>query len=372
MKVGATASGRGRCSRAALWSHSARGRHSRAALWSHPAALLLALLFLLPAVGGPGRLAAGGGYTHLLPETAVLRGSRDDFMNVTYQVAYLKTHPPKRPAVYLLGGSSGRECIDGGPQLAAAVRALGGPDVDAYNLSSQNQNFAQSLAIVDNLPKGSAVVLVGVNENRFGANPWRDELQLGGRELVLDSPALRRFYRRRGLAPDAPKTILPGIANYLQGYWQAHWTALAQGRLPDKPYVLHHYSPDHVFSAAQKRALVQTWLTGRGERFVRNAGYNAALLAELVKLGQQRGFTVVLFDLPHDFAAIGHRFDRYRAALRSRCARIAARSHVPYLRFAERLSIPSADFRDLDHLVKPGRAIFQAALARRLVPLLRR
>jgi hypothetical protein len=58
--------------------------------------------------------------------------------------------------------------------------------------------------------------------------------------------------------------------------------------------------------------------------------------------------------------------------MRSRCERIAARSHVPYLRFAERLSIPSADFRDLDHLVKPGRAIFQAALARRLVPLLRR
>ena len=67
----------------------------------------------------------------------------------------------------MLGGSSAREAIVSGEDLAADVAQAGGPAITAYDLGSSNQNFAQSLAVIDNLPDTPAWVLIGVNLGRF-------------------------------------------------------------------------------------------------------------------------------------------------------------------------------------------------------------
>ncbi|PKN81407.1 MAG: hypothetical protein CVU47_06850, partial [Chloroflexi bacterium HGW-Chloroflexi-9] len=50
--------------------------------------------------------------------------------------------------------------------LARDIRAAGGPEVAAYDLGSINQNFAESLAVVQSAPDTPAWLLVGVNLGR--------------------------------------------------------------------------------------------------------------------------------------------------------------------------------------------------------------
>ena len=66
-------------------------------------------------------------------------------------VGSVKRDPPQKPSLLLLGGSSARESIVSGASLPADVKREGGPDVAAWDLGSMNQNFAQSLAVADNV-----------------------------------------------------------------------------------------------------------------------------------------------------------------------------------------------------------------------------
>ena len=53
------------------------------------------------------------------------------------------------------------------------------------------QRYAQSWAIVDNVPDTPTTVLVGVNLGRFTTSPQSNYNQVIGRELLLKSDSLR-------------------------------------------------------------------------------------------------------------------------------------------------------------------------------------
>ncbi len=101
------------------------------------------------------------------------------------------------PGLYLLGGSSARESIVSGEALAAEIREAGGPEVAAYDLGSINQNFAESLAVVQSAPDTPAWLLVGINLGRFTATKDVNAQQAEGREFLLESEAVHETSSRR-------------------------------------------------------------------------------------------------------------------------------------------------------------------------------
>ena len=346
----------------------ARQEFARGLREKHPFVLVPAVGLVLAALLGVQWLFASGAFT-ALPERMVLRFDHDDYTHVIYELASLKRNPPKGLAIYLLGGSSARECIDSAGALAEQVSRETGLHVRAYNLASMNQSFAESMAIVDNLPRGPALVLVAVSANRFGVPARKDRQELAGENLVLESPSLRRFLVAESGQGLVPPTLLPGIMNYALSYYEKHARRLANGKPLFVPYT-HGYT--RGFDLSVKRAFVRVWLKGyRGESFTANFAYNSRLLDSLLSAGQRRGFHMVLFETPENREIVQHAYDAVKAIYQPRCAALAAAHGTRYLNFVDDAGLHNADFRDLTHLLKGSRAKFRRYLGNEVSHLVR-
>ena len=121
-----------------------------------------------------------------------------------------------------------------GPQPGRRGRgASAGRAIVAWDLGCINQNFAETLAIADNVPGcPDAWVLIGVNLGRFTADPARAS---SSRWSAASSLLQERVPAAvRGDAPTASyrysHTILPGIFAYLTSYLKQDGPALLSGR----------------------------------------------------------------------------------------------------------------------------------------------
>jgi hypothetical protein len=329
--------------------------------------LVVALVLLVPALLAIQSWFTSGGWTAIAAERWE-RNSTDDYMYVSWVTSHLKKVPPSKPLAVLLGGSSGREALVSGPSLAAEVKADGGPEIVAYNLSSRMQRYAQSWAIVDNLPDTPTTVLVGVNLGRFTTSPESNYNQVIGRELLLKSDSLRRWVTARSGEHKYSYTILPGIFSALASYLQQKENAWLKGKHA-KPYKVHAFDSRDTLPDAEKRRLVDKWLSKYYPAFKKVHEFDAAMLEGLIAQGQKRGLDVVIVELPWNREIIGGSFDEAMAAYQAPTRAIAEKYDVPYLDFNDELDIPSKDFLDLSHLRPAGRAVWQSELARQLAAL---
>jgi hypothetical protein len=289
-------------------------------------------------------------------------------MYVSWVTSHLKKDPPSKPLAVLLGGSSGREALVSGPSLAAEVKVDGGPEIVAFNLSSRMQRYAQSWAIVDNLPDTPTTVLVGVNLGRFTTSPKSNYNQVIGRELLLKSDSLRRWVTARSGEHKYSYTILPGIFSALASYVQQKENAWLNGKQA-KPYKVHAFDKRKELPDAEKRMLVRKWLTRYLPAFEKVHQFDGDMLDGLISQGQKRGLDMVIVELPWNREIIGDSWAPAMTAAQGRSRAIAAKYDVPYLDFNDELDIPSEYFLDLSHLRPAGRAIWQSELARQLAGL---
>ncbi len=331
--------------------------------------VLLAAALWAPALLGIESLFTSGARS-VVPMRRWMRNANDDYMFVSWTVAALKREPPERPLVVLLGDSSGREAIDGGDVLAGAVAGAGGPCVAAYNLSSRMQRFAESWAVVDDLPDTPTTVLIGVNPGRFATSARSSFDQVVGRDLLLKSDSLRAHVVRRSGEHRRSFTILPGIFTAFTSYAQERERDLTiRKRLEPPPHRRHAFDRRKPLTAERKRGRVQKWLDRRYPAFRKVHGFNLELFDALVGRAKGRGLDVVVAELPYDREVIGAAFDDPREAYRGPVLDIAAAHGVPYLDFNDRVAIPSEYFLDLSHLLPPGRELWEAELARVLARL---
>jgi len=335
----------------------------------NPLVLVVALALIVPALLGIQSWFTSGAWS-AVPVQRWVRNTTDDYMVVSWAVGRLKQHPPEVPLAVLLGGSSGREAIVSGPSLAREVEADGGPHMVARNLSSRMQRYAQSWAIVDNLPDTPTTVLVGVNLGRFTTSPRSNYNQVIGRELLLKSDSLRRWVTQYSGEHEYSYTILPGIFSALASYVQQRENDLLfKGRLHVKPYKPHAFDGRQALADADKRELVQKWLTKYYPAFRKVHEFDAAMLDGLIAEGKRRGLDMVIVELPWNREVIGGSFDEAMAAYKAPTAAIAEKYDVPYLDFNDEVDIPSEYFLDLSHLRPEGRALWQSELARQLAAL---
>ena len=195
------------------------------------------------------------------------------------------------------------------------MEASGGPDIAAYNLSSRMQRYAQSWAIVDNLPDTPTTVLVGVNLGRFTTSPKSNYNQVIGRELLLKSDSLRRWVTARSGEHKYSYTILPGIFSALTSYLQQSENALLKGKLHPSRTRCTPSTRASPCPTRRSRTLVQKWLDTYYPAFKKVHKFDAAMLDGLIAEGKRRGLDMVIVELPWNREIIGDAFDPAIAAV---------------------------------------------------------
>jgi len=270
--------------------------------------------------GASASAAAGDGSAAAAAGAKAAAG--DDWSRVLAALAYMRADVPTKPVVVLLGGSAARESTVSDKSWRGQIVAKGGPATLAWNMGSTNRTMAQNVAIVENLPQGvDALVYIGVNLGAFtSAEKTAQTIKL----------------------PPAPATV-----------------SLQQ---------FHKYT-DRVLSKTKKQALVRAWLADRYPVYKRNFATSASVLERLIKVCKDRGYTPVLLELPRHSSVIGSPLSAPTTKYRNKCKQLAAKYKVKWV--PQLASLPSRDFYDLWHLVKPGREVWQTKLSVKTAALLK-
>jgi hypothetical protein len=352
-----------RTEQAGRWRSFRRGFLQRS-----PLVLLAAAGLCLVAVLGVQHFFFGGGMTGVA-EGRLLRITHDDYIHVAYKVNRLKEDPPEGQAVYVFGGSGAMEAVVGGRSLGAQTARHAGTPVTAVNLANHAQSLAQNLVIVDNLPDGEALLLIGLAPMRFNTAPGDDVGLLASRPLLLRSPRLQELAPELYGVEASWMGGLPGAFDFISGYVQQR---VRSGPAPGAAlrYDPHYYGPEATAASplAKRLTLESVWRYNR-EHYAANHGYNLEVLGELVRLARERGFEPVFFDQPLNTFAAGDWagvLPQYRAAVEG----LAAELDVPYLHIERSLDLRDDDFADLYHLMPPSRARWQEQMAREVGELL--
>jgi hypothetical protein len=325
------------------------------------------------------------GVTLLLFQHAVLNGDftalsqgrytripNDDYVHITYELGRLKQHPPKGTTVYLFGGSGAMESIVSQNSLAAAIAGAGGGQVNAISLAAHQQTLAQTLAIIDNLPPGKAVLLVGLAPSRLTTGPAQDVGLLSGKPIIARSPRLESLAPKLYGRGASLQGVLPGIFDYVGSYLRQRASAGPFWGL-SIPYETHYYPPGAKGAAtSEKGSTLSTVLANDQRNYAANGSYNFELLRQIVLLARERGYTVVFYDQPLNVAVGGATWGGVLPAYRARAEALAKRLGVPYLHPQAASGVTNADFADLYHLLERGRVKWQPVLAGWLAHILRR
>ena len=220
----------------------------------NPLVLVVAAVLLVPALLGFQWLFTSGAWT-AVPLDVALRNGEDSFTYISWMVGQAEQQPPGTPGVYLLGGSSARESIVSGDALAAEIAQLGGPRVAACDLGSINQNFAESLAVVDNVPDTPAWLLVGVNLGRFTATRQENAQQAEGRELAAQErrPCTRSSPRSGASRSTSTRSCRASGRTSPTGR-RKHGADLLEGDPPSTEYELAPVLRGHAALATARRS----------------------------------------------------------------------------------------------------------------------
>lgn len=288
---------------------------ARAALFA-----LLLTLVLAPAargadVGDGSSLAQARG----VPTQVSARGTVSEWTHVVQTISWLRYRPLRR-VVYLLGGSASRESVVSESDWAAQLSRLTGTSVRTFVLSTGCQTFEEDRMIVNALPRYRGSVLISVGTSRF----------------IMEHP------------PD----VIPRYS---------------VRRNPPESWYQHHYDTKTPLSHAAKRSLVRDWVENSYPKFQGRLEAKLAELEQVIQACKARGLRCALLDMPLNVPVVGDDFDEALTAYRQACLALAGQYGIGYIRFVSGIGLKGSEFYDLQHLLKSGRAKWQARLSREVL-----
>jgi len=340
-----------------------RGLRSRS-----PLVLVAAALLTVAVLAGAQWFVSSGRFT-VLPERFMLRIPNDDYVNLSYRVAELRRHPPAGRVVYLFGGSGTMEMIRSPGALATAIAAAGGPRVTVISLAAHNQSIGQTLAVIDNLPRGSGLLAIGLSPNRLITAPSADATQITGSPLALTSARLAAALDGRARVHHSLPGLLPGIFDFLVSYADQRVITRSPDLSPIT-YASHYHTGNAVASLSAKLAGSPVELARERPLYAANSAYNLALLADAVRLGREKGYSVAFFEQPLALVASGPAWDAYLKVYREDVAAVAQRLGVTDVAPEAQAHLRESDFYDMFHLIDSGRDKWTPPLARGLARVL--
>jgi len=303
-----------------------------------------------------------GKYT-IIPEPYLLGNQNNDYLHVSYQMFNLKPNRPETMPVYITGGSSIREGIESDEDLSEKISERYNVDTEVYQFASSKQTMAETLSIIDNLPGGKGIVIVGVNyNNMLGSDKSQNYAQLKGDKLLLKSTHLRDALNRYAGEAVTYYTILPGILNQTLAYSGKY---LIKNTLKHKSikvqYLLHRYNKPLTFE--ERKTNVEQLKAILSVAEDETARLNIYLAKEIIKLGRSKGFDIIFVDTPINKDGIGSQLDDVNRFYRTTMRNITTEDDVLYCDFIWDMQIENTEFADLAHLITKGaRDAFQERL----------
>ena len=343
----------------------ARGLRNRS-----PLILVAAALLTVAALAGLQWFVASGAFT-VIPERLILRLPNDDDVHVSYLIAELKRTPPTTPVVYLLGGSGTMEMIRSDDVLAGAISADTGTSLRVMSLAAHRQSIGETLALIDNLPRGHGLLAIGLSPNRFLTAPNSDASQVSGWPLALTSPHLAAELAGRTSLKEPLPGLLTGVFRFSASYLDGRLLMRSPDLLPIS-YADHYFTDGPVASLATKKTDSATDLARERPLYAASIAYNLSVLAEAVRLGREKGYAVTFFEQPLAPQASGPAWDAYLATYRSDVAGVRRMLEVPDVEVQPQARLSSRDFADLFHLVDSGRDKWTPPFARALARVLKK
>ena len=342
----------------------ARGLRSRSFL-----IILAAALLALAALAGLQWFVASGTFT-VIPERLMLRIPNDDYVHVSYRIAELKRTPPTTPVVYLFGGSGTLEMIRSEGALAAAISADAGTSVRVVTLAAHAQSMGQTLAIIDNLPRGRGLLAIGLSPNRFTAAPSADASQLSGSPLALTSPRLAALLAGRASLHKRLPGLLTGTFDFVLAYLNQRVISKSPDLLPIT-YAGHYFTDGPVASFRRRTSGQAIELARERPQYAANIAYNLAALTAAVRAWAREGLQRRLLRAAPRPRGERTGLERLPRRLSRRCRARGARPRRALHRRAAPRGAANEDFADLFHLVNSGRDKWTPLIARALAVVLR-
>lgn len=335
-----------------------------------PLIIVVAALLAVAALAGLQWFVASGAFT-ALPERLMLRIPNDDYVHISYRIAELRRTPPAGRVVYLFGGSGTMEMMRSEAVLARDVQRAGGPRVTVVSLAAHQQSIGQTLALIDNLPRGHGLLAIGLSPNRLLTAPAADAQQVAGSPMALTSSHLAAALAgRASLKPRLPG-LLSGICDYAVSYIDQRIVTRSP-HLNLITYARHYHFTNTVASLAAKKAGAPVELAREEPQYAANSAYNLALLGDVVHLGRAKGYQVAFYQQPLAPEASGPAWDAYLATYRADVTATAHRLGVPEIDVQSRAGLSEDDFFDMFHLVNSGRDKWSPLLAAGLARILER
>ncbi len=341
----------------------ARGLRSRS-----PLILVAAALLTVATLAGLQWFVASGAFT-VIPERLMLRIPNDDYVHVSYRIAELKRTPPTTSVVYLFGGSGTMEMMRSEGVLAGAISADTGTSLRVVSLTAHAQSMGQTLALIDNLPRGRGLLAIGLSPNRLITAPDSDASQVSASPLALTSPHLATELAGRTALRQHLPGLLTGFFDFALSYLNQRLFTRSPDLLPIT-YADHYYTDGPVASLSAKKTGSATELARERPQYAANVAYNLSVLAETVRLGREKGYAVTFFEQPLGPEAGGPAWDAYLATYRTDVAGVMRRLGVPDIATQPQAGLRSDDFADLFHLVDSGRDKWTSPIARGLARVL--
>lgn len=314
-----------------------------------PAVALGALLFAALTLGALEFALRRGLVWAQLPEAIVLATEYDDSLHAARVVVRSRADSPAE-RVYVFGGSAIRESTDSA-QLSRSLQESTQRDVRAYAVGSSAQSLAETLVLIDNLPRGPGLVAIGINHWRFLSGPKLAGQINAGHRSPLPGPSLAAALADAGQDPGVP-LALRGAVVHLKRFLRRKGRQLLDGKLRETPWKQSRYEAEPL-PLAKQREQVRLWLSDYEPQMLDNCAFNLALLPRLVARARQLGYRVVFLSQPLNRVAIGDELQRTWAAFEPACARLADELQVPQLDLRDDLDAPWHAFRDLTHLIDP-------------------
>ena len=199
------------------------------------------------------------------------------------------------------------------------------------SLAAHSQSIGQTLALVDNLPRRPRAAgdrAVAEPAHRRARRRRRPALRLAPGP---DQPAPRRRAGRPHLAQEAPARAARRASSTSPS--PTSTSASSRGRPTCRPSPTLATTIDERRSGRQRRSAKSTGsaveLARERPQYAANVAYNLALLADVVRLGREKGYAVTFFEQPLGPEASGPAWDAYLATYRADVAGVMRALGVP-------------------------------------------
>ena len=281
----------------------------------------------------------------------------DDWTHAMWAVNQLDESSDITP-IYLVGGSGSREAVVSNESVEEALAARRSGRHRFLNLGTRNQTFFETVVLIENLPDTkSGLIIFGLTPSFFTDDVSDARQAVYGTRFPLYSYTLVKALDAMGLLR---RSALP--INVLR--YRAMFANYLNKRIAGKtlfksmPYRNHLYEGRPPLQGAVLRDRFKRIAASMVD-YADFAALNIQMLEIAIRLAQEKGYKVLLVDLPRNPVGEDFLYDRILDSYRNNLKILTDATGTEHIDLHAQYEFPPSYFYDHLHQIAKARAIFQ-------------